>query len=93
MSAQPAEPQPGDLIRPDDQVIRVGDRKAVVVEVVEVDELRRLRATEKHAPAGAIEEAEIEADTAAHKAWAAAGRPGAEPHEKVKAELLAELGL
>ena len=43
--------------------------------------------------AGANEptDAEVEADIAAHKAYVAAGRPGAEPHEKVRAELLQEI--
>jgi hypothetical protein len=89
MSAQPSE-GPHGLIRPDDQVIRVGDQQAVIVSL---DELRVLRALQAGASPEAIEEAEIQADIEGHLAWVAAGRPGAEPHEKVKAELLAELGL
>lgn len=34
---------------------------------------------------------EIARDIAAHKAWVAAGRPEAELHEKVRAELLREM--
>jgi len=89
MSAQPSE-GPHDLIRPDDQVIRVGDKSAVVVQM---DELRMLRALERHASPEAKLEAEIEADNEGHLAWVAAGRPNEEPHGRVRAELLAELGL
>jgi hypothetical protein len=89
MSAQASE-GPGGLIRPDDQVIRVGGQEAAVVSL---DELRELRALKRRATPEAIEEAQIEADIEAHRAYVAAGSPGAEPHEKVRAELLAELGL
>lgn len=71
------------------EVIHLGEQAAAIVPL---DDLRRLRAIARHASPEAIEEAEIEADIEAHRAWVAAGRPGAEPHEKVKAELLAELG-
>jgi hypothetical protein len=91
MSAQASEgPEPGGLIRPDDQVIRVGDQEAVIVTV---EELRVLRALRQDASPEAIEEAQIRADVEAHRAYVAAGSPGSEPHEKVRAELLAELGL
>lgn len=89
MSAQPAEPGPHELIRPDDQVIHVGDQAAVIVSL---DELRRLRALERHASPEAILEAEIEADNAAHLAWVAAGRPGATSHADFMSELLAPSG-
>lgn len=55
MSAQPSEPGGHDLIRPGDQVIRVGGQDAAVIPL---DELRRLRAIEAHAPAGVVAEAE-----------------------------------
>jgi hypothetical protein len=56
--------------------------------VVPLPELRRLRAVERHAPAEALEAAEIEAATAAHDQWVRAGRPGARSHADVMAELL-----
>ena len=87
MSAQPAEPGQHGLIRPDDQVIH-GDAA-----VISLDELRLLRALKMNATPEAIEEAQIAADIEGHRAYVAAGSPGAEPHEKVRAELLAELGL
>ncbi len=51
--------------------------------------LRRLEAVERLAPAEVIESAEIETTLAAHRDWAAAGRPGAVSHEQVMAELVA----
>ena len=56
--------------------------------VVPLPELRRLRAVERHAPAEALEAAEIEAAVTAHDEWVTAGRPGARSHEDVMAELL-----
>jgi hypothetical protein len=35
-----------------------------------------------------LEDAEAEATLAEHRAWVAAGRPGAVPHEEAMAELL-----
>jgi hypothetical protein len=43
---------------------------------------------ERRAPAEELEEAQIEATLAAHRAWVAAGRPGAVSHEEAMAELL-----
>jgi hypothetical protein len=86
MSAQPIEePGTGEPF----EVIHLGGEAAAIVPL---SELRRLRAIERHASPEAIEEAEIEASVARHRAWVAAGRPNAEPHERVRAELLAELG-
>lgn len=89
MSAQPSEHE-----FPVYQVIELGGVDAAVVPM---DHLRRLEAIERLAPAEVIaqaeEEAQIEADIRAHEAYVAAGRPGAERHEDVKRELLAEFGL
>jgi len=94
MSAQPTEPGPRELIRPDDQVIHVGDQEAVVVQMAE---LRRLRALERQASPEAIEAAELEAELAEgaevlarHDEWIAAGRPGAVPHDVFRKLLLGE---
>lgn len=83
MSAQPVEPSP------EHGVIRVGTSEAVVVPM---DDYLRLRAIERHASAGEIEEAEIEAAVQAHDRWVAAGRPGARSHDEVMNELLAPSG-
>jgi hypothetical protein len=83
MSAQPIEPEPGH------DVIRVGTSEAVVLPV---GDYLRLRAIERHASAGEIEEAEIEASNQAHERWATAGRPGARSHDDVMSELLAPSG-
>jgi hypothetical protein len=82
MSAQPTEPQPEES----HGVIRVGTSEAVVVPM---GDYLRLRAIERHASAGEIEEAEIEAAIEAHERWVAAGRPGERSHDDVMAELLA----
>jgi hypothetical protein len=83
MSAQPTEPQP------EHDVIRVGTSEAVVVPM---EDYLRLRAIERRASAGEIEEAEIEAAIQAHERWIAAGRPGARSHDDVMNELLAPSG-
>jgi hypothetical protein len=90
MSVSASDPGSYELIRPGDQVIRVGGQEAVVVTV---EELRMLRALKRNATREEIEAAEIDADNEAHRAWVAAGRPNAESHERVRAELLAEMGL
>ncbi len=90
MSVSASDPGPYELIRPGDQVIRVGGQEAVVVTL---EELRVLRALKRNATPEEIEAAEIDADNEAHLAWVAAGRPNAESHERVRAELLAEMGL
>jgi hypothetical protein len=79
MSAQPtgsAEPY---------EVIHLGGEVAAIVPLAD---LRRLRAVERHAPAGVLEDAEIEATLADHDDWVNSGRPGARPHDDVMAELL-----
>jgi hypothetical protein len=83
MSVQPIEPEP------EHGVIRVGASEAVVIPM---DDYLRLRAIERHASAGEIEEAEIEAATQAHERWIAAGCPGAQSHDDVMNELLAPSG-
>ena len=83
MSAQPTEPRPGH------DVINVGTSEAVVVPMVDY---LRFRAIERHASAGEIEEAEIEASNQAHERWVAAGRPGTRSHDDVMSELLAPSG-
>jgi hypothetical protein len=79
MSAQPA-----DGTEPF-EVIHLGGEAAAIVPL---GDLRRLRALERHAPAEALEDAEIEATIAGHDEWAQAGRPGARSHDDVMAELL-----
>jgi hypothetical protein len=81
MSVQPIEPEP------EHGVIRVG---ASVV--IPMDDYLRLRAIERHASAGEIEEAEIEAAIQAHERWIAAGCPEAQSHDDVMNELLAPSG-
>jgi hypothetical protein len=67
------------------EVIHLGGETAVIVPL---DELRRLKALERHATAEALDEAELDAAFARYLEWEAAGRPGAIPHEEVMAELL-----
>jgi hypothetical protein len=67
------------------EVIHLGGEAAVVVPVAD---FLRLQALERHASSEELEEAEIEATLAAHRAWVAAGRPGAVSHEEAMAELL-----
>jgi len=67
------------------EVIHLGGEAAVVVPVAD---FLRLQALQRHASAKELEEAEIEATLAAHRAWVAAGRPGAVSHEEAMAELL-----
>jgi hypothetical protein len=82
MSAQPTGlPHEGDQY----EVIHLGGEAAAIVPL---EELRRLKAVERHASAEALEEAEIEATLAAHRAWVSAGRPGAVSHEEAMTELL-----
>jgi hypothetical protein len=83
MSAQPIDVEPGH------DVISVGSSEAVVVPM---GDYLRLRAIERHASAGEIEEAEIEACNQAHERWVASGRPGARSHDDVMRELLAPSG-
>ena len=86
-----AEPLPSTPV-PDTspfEVIHLGGETAVVVPVAD---FLRLRALERHASAEELEEAEVEATLAAHRAWVAAGRPGAVSHEEAMAELLGGLG-
>ena len=83
MSVRPIEPQP------EHGVIRVGASEAVVIPM---DDYLRLRAIERHASAGEIEEAETEAATQAHERWLAAGCPGSQSHADVMNELLAPSG-
>ena len=83
MTAQPAIPGPQEPY----EVIHLGGQEAAIVPLAD---LRRLEAVERLAPAEVIESAEIETTLAAHRQWAAAGRPGAVSHEQAMAELLAE---
>jgi hypothetical protein len=83
MTAQPTAPDPGERY----QVIRLGDQEAAIVPLAD---LRRLQAVERLAPAEVIESAEIEITLATHRAWVAAGRPGAVSHDQALVELLAE---
>jgi hypothetical protein len=86
-----AEPLPPTQV-PDTspyEVIHLGGETAVVVPVAD---FLRLRALQRHASAEDLEEAEIEATLAAHRAWVAVGRPGALSHEEAMAELLGGLG-
>jgi hypothetical protein len=83
MSARPTES------RPRHDVIHVGTSEAVVLPM---DDYLRLRAIERHASAGEIEEAEIEAATQVHERRIAAGSPGAQSHDDVMSELLAPSG-
>jgi hypothetical protein len=76
-------PDPGEP----HEVIHLGGQEAAIVPLADQ---RRLQAVERLAPAEVIESAEIETTLAAHRGWAAAGRPGAVSHEQAMAELLAE---
>lgn len=69
------------------QVIQLGGQEAAIVPLAD---LRRLQAVERSAPAEVVEAAEIETTLAAHRAWVAAGRPGAVSHDHAMAELLTE---
>ena len=70
MTAQPAAHlDPGEQY----EVIHLGGETAAIVPLTE---LLRLQAVARRAPAELLEEAEIEATLAAHREWAAAGRPG-----------------
>jgi hypothetical protein len=70
-------------------VIHVGTSEAVVVPM---EDYLRLRAIERHASAGEIEEAEMDAAIETYERWVAAGRPGARSHDDVMNELLAPSG-
>jgi hypothetical protein len=83
VSAQPSDLDPGH------DVISVGSSEAVVVPMADY---LRLRAIARHASAGEIEEAEIEACVQAHERWVALGRQGARSHDDVMRELLAPSG-
>jgi len=67
------------------EVIHLGGEAAAIVPLAE---LQRLRAVERRASAEVLEEAEIEATLASHRAWVEAGRPGAVSHDEAVAELL-----
>ncbi len=67
------------------EVIHLGGEAAAIVPVAD---LRRLWAVRRHATAGALEDAEVEATLAEHRDWVAAGRHGAVSHEEAMAELL-----
>jgi hypothetical protein len=69
------------------EVIHLGGEAAAIVPLAD---LRRLEAVQRHAPAGLLEQAEIEATLAAHREWVAVGRPGAVSHEEAMTELLGE---
>jgi hypothetical protein len=69
------------------EVIHLGGQEAAIVPV---HDLRRLQAVERLAPAEIVERAEIQTTLAAHREWAAAGRPGAVSHEEAMAELLGD---
>lgn len=84
MSAQPT-PDPGGSASY--EVIHLGGEAAAIVPL---QDLRRLQAVERRAPAELLEDAEIEATLAEHREWAAAGRPGAVSHEEAMAELLGD---
>ncbi len=64
------------------EVIHLGGEAAAIVPLAD---LRRLEAVQRHAPADLLEQAEIEAALAAHREWAAAGRPGAVSREEAMA--------
>jgi hypothetical protein len=81
MSAQPSSPLDGH------DVIRLGDETAVVVPI---EEYRLLKALRDRASAEEMEEAEMDAVVAQHKAWVAAGCPGAMSHEEAMARLLTD---
>lgn len=81
MTAQHASSESGEPY----QVISLGGEDAAIVPLTD---LRRLKAVERLAPADLVEQAEIETSLAAHRAWVAAGRPGAMSHEQAMAELL-----
>jgi hypothetical protein len=88
MSAQPAEhDEPYEKIH-------LGGVEAAIVPI---DELRRLRAIERHAPAEAVaeaeaEEAEIAGVYAEYRQWAAGGRQGGMSQEEMDRLLSAGTG-
>lgn len=53
-------------------------------------ELRRLRAVEHHASDETLDAADMQTTMQDHQKWVNAGRPGAIPHEVMRAELLGE---
>ena len=55
--------------------------------VVPLHEYHTLKALRDRASAEQVEEAEIDAAIAEHKAWKAAGRPGPKWHEEFMAEV------
>jgi predicted amino acid dehydrogenase len=67
------------------EVIHLGGQAAAIVPL---DELRRLKALERHVSPEVLEDAEVEAALAAHDEWVAAGCPGALSHEEAMAILL-----
>lgn len=71
------------------RTLHVGTSEAIVVPM---GDYLRFRAIERHASAGEIEEAEIEAAAQARERRVAAGRPGARSHDDVMSELLAPSG-
>jgi hypothetical protein len=84
MTAQhPSTPDSGESY----EVIHLGGQAAAIVPL---PGLRRLQEVARRAPAQVVEQAQIETTLAAHREWAAQGRPGAVSHEQAMAELLGE---
>jgi hypothetical protein len=83
MSQPAAAPEPAEPY----QVIELGGQEAAIVPL---PDLRRLQSVAQRAPAELVEQAEIETTLAAHRAWVAAGRPGAVSHDRAMEELLTE---
>lgn len=86
MTAQPVDPVPV-LNTGDYEVIDRGGQALVLVPLAD---FARLQLLERQASAEQVEEAQIQADLAAYRAWVAAGRPGARSHAEAMAELLGD---
>jgi hypothetical protein len=84
VTAQPSEPIPGAGSH---DLIHLGGTSAVVVPV---DEYRRLRALERLASPGELQDAEAAAALAEYREWSAAGRPGAVSHVEARRRLLGD---
>lgn len=87
MSAEPIESTPVEAATESYEVIHLGGETAAVVPL---RDLRRMKALERRASTGDIEEADAEAMYAEFREWEAAGRPGAISHEEVTRFLLGE---
>ncbi|HTX27502.1 MAG TPA: hypothetical protein VME19_10840 [Streptosporangiaceae bacterium] len=78
-------------VQPSDQggcaVIHLGGETAVVVPLYEY---RMLKALERRATPGDLDEAQIDAAIAEHEAWVEAGRPGELTHDEAMARLLTD---